>query len=272
MGRNSGSLKAMGSDDHAGHQGGANFGQGLARSNPRALEVANQEGVILAKITGEKAFLRADDFYTTTFTALNGSGVTGEAIVAYDTQSRTVTVAISASGLEPNQVHIQHIHGWADGRNATTPTLAQDVDGDGFIELAEGVPSYGPVLLNIATDHENSTGGDNGHSHGALSGFPTAPDGNIWFVEQYQLDADDPLTMDSFDLREIIIHGLTVPETEGVGTGGEVNGTAGYKLVLPVVSGELSAVGSAADLLSFIDATDFDKDAAAYTGGDYLFG
>lgn len=270
MGRNSASMMEAG--DNSGLYRGPDFGQGLTRANPRAMQEANQQGLILFKITGEKAFLRADDFYTTTFTTLNESGVTGEAIVAYDTQSRTVTVAISASGLEPNQVHIQHIHGWADGRNATTPTLAQDLDGDGFIELGEGVPSYGPILLNISTDHENSTGGDNGHSHGALAGFPTAPDGNIWFVEQYQLEADDPLTMDSFDLREIIIHGLTVPETEGIGTDGEVNGTPGYKLVLPIASGELSEVSTAAELLSFIDATDFDVDAAAYRGGDYMFG
>src|SRR4029453_9685756 len=75
----------------------------------------HKEGVSLFQMTGEKGFLKADAFYTTTFTSLNGWGVTGEAIVGYDIQTRTVTVAISASGLEPNQPHIQHIHGFADG-------------------------------------------------------------------------------------------------------------------------------------------------------------
>lgn len=225
---------------------------------------AQQQGALLFRITGDHSFLRADKFYTTAFTTLNGSGVTGEAIIGYDADTGRITVAISAAGLEPNQVHIQHIHGFPDGTNATTPTLAQDLDGDGFIELAEGVPTYGPVLLNLATDHENGSGSDNGHSHGSIEGFPTAPDGKIWFLETYQLPRDslpaDPL----LDLREIIIHGMSVPATEGAGTGGEVNGTVGYKLVLPVASGELAEVQTAAAMRAFINSTDFDSDAAPF--------
>ena len=40
-----------------------------------------------------------------------------------------------------------------------------------------------------------------------------------------------------------MIHGLTVGAEAGGGTEGEVDGTAGYKLVLPVASGEIAAVG-----------------------------
>jgi hypothetical protein len=250
------------------------LGQGLGqgpRAEVRAMQEANQQGMILFKLTGETAFLRADQFFTTTFTALNGSGVSGEAIVAYDVQTRTVTVAISASGLEPNQPHLQHIHGFTNGANATTPTLAQDTDQDNYIELLEGLVTYGPVLLNLSANHDNRVGADNGHDHGDFTGFPTAPNGEIWFLEQYQLGASDPLTMASFDLREIILHGMSVPEGAGAGTGGEVNGSAGYKVLLPVASGELVQMSSAADLRSFIDATDFDLDvAAARAGGDYF--
>ena len=229
---------------------------------------ANQQAQLLFKITGDRGFLGSDLFYTTTFTALNGSGATGEAILAYDIQTQRLTVAISASGLEPNQVHIQHIHGFPDGTDAKTPTLAQDVDGDGFIELAEGGVTYGPILLDLAADHENGSGSDNGHSHGSLEGFPTAPDGKIWFIESYTLPEQGLTANPMLDLREIIIHGMTVPATAGAGSTGpapnEVDGTAGYKLVLPVASGEISQVSSAAALRSFIDVTDFDLDARAY--------
>jgi hypothetical protein len=256
---------------------GTNPGKG-PKADVQAMQDGNKQGLLLFKITGEKGFLKADEFYTTTFTTLNGSGVTGEAVIGYDVQTRTITVAISASGLEANQVHIQHIHGFPDGTNATTPTDAQDDDDDGFVELLEGLDTYGPILLNLSTNHDNSTGGDNGHSHGDLSGFPTAPDGTIWFIESYQLPAEMLGADPKLDLREIVIHGLTVPATEGIGTPGEVDGTAGYKLVLPVASGELSQVGSVADLRSFIDATNFDDDAADFAwmskfgSGDILLG
>ena len=231
----------------------------------RANADVHREASALFRLTGDHDFLADDQFFTTTFTSLNGSGVTGEAIVGYDEDANTITVAISAAGLEPNMVHVQHIHGFTDGTEAHTPTLAQDSDGDGFVELAEGLSTYGPILLNLTTDHSNGTGADNGHDHsGDLTGFPTAPDGTIFFVETYQLPAGSLTTDPMLALREIVIHGLTVPAGAGAGTPGEVDGTAGYKLVLPVASGELSAVSSFADFQNFLSATDFAADAQAH--------
>jgi hypothetical protein len=258
-----------------GNGNSGNNGQGALRGD------ATNEGKILFKITGETDFLKADLFYTTTFTALNGSGVTGEAIVGYDIQTQSITVAISAAGLEPNQVHIQHIHGFLDGREATTPTLAQDDDRDRFIEVAEGADTYGPILLDLKTNHDNGSGSDNGHDHsGDLSGFPTAPNGKIYFVETYQLPAQDLPANPMLDLREIVLHGLSVPAGAGAGTPNEVDGTGGYKVALPVASGELDQVMSKKDFRQFIDRTNFDDDAAAamqyqqsgMSNGDMFFG
>ncbi|HEY8616383.1 hypothetical protein [Phenylobacterium sp.] len=212
------------------------------------------------RLTGEDDFLAADSFYFTRFTALNGSGVQGGAIVAFDDETDTITVAISARGLEPDQPHVQHIHGFLDGQDAMTPTRALDSDRDGFIELAEGVPAYGPVLLNLTTVHDNGSGMENGHSHeSGLEGFPTAPGGEIMFVESYQLPRDmlgaDPMLA----LREIVLHGMTVGAGAGAGTPGEVDGTAGYKLVLPVASGELTEAGSAHQLRAFANASGFES-------------
>lgn len=225
----------------------------------------HREATALFQLTGDHAFLADDQFYITQFTTLNNSGVTGEAIIGYDVDSNTITVAISASGLEPNMPHVQHIHGFLDGTDSQTPTAASDTDGDGFIELGEGLPSYGGILLNLTTDHTNGGGGDNGHSHdGDLTGFPTAPDGTIFFVESYQLPAGMLPTDPQLDLREIVIHGMSVPAGAGAGTTGEVDGTAGYKVVLPVASGELSQVTSLSQLQAFIHQTDFADDAQAH--------
>jgi len=264
-------------DDQRGAFNAASQSQKVAHDSS-AQGDAHRIGVSLFQITGNKDFLAADQFYTTTFTTLNASGVTGEAIIGYDVDSGRITVAISASGLEANQVHIQHVHGFPDGTDAQTPTAAFDVDGDGFVELAEGLPSYGEILLNLTTDHSNGSGGDNGHSHGDVSGFPTAPDGTIWFIESYDLPAGSLTSDPMLGLREIVIHGLSVPEGAGAGTSGEVDGTAGYKLVLPVASGELQRVDSFSAFTGFVRDNDFAEDAAAANPqhhiphGDFFFG
>lgn len=198
----------------------------------------------------QDAFKNAETFYRADLQALNNSGVDGEVLLAFDEDTGQLTVVVSADGLEPNQIHIQHIHGFADDGDPATPRidavipdLGDDLDKDGFIELLEGVPDYGGILLNASINHMDGTGGDNGHSHdaGGLSGFPTAPNGAIRFVETYQLPTAQGLEPDTdFDLYHFVIHGLSTTAQDGAGanTAGEVDGTAGYKLVLPVAIGD----------------------------------
>jgi hypothetical protein len=222
--------------DHAGHDhgGGTDAGQKPA-PDPIAYS---------AKLGGSKAseLLTATDLGRVTFTALNNSGVTGYAELARSGDS--LTVRIAADGLDPNQAHIQHIHGRIaeDGTavDSNTPGAASDVDGDGFVELAEGLPQYGPILLNLSTPQG-----------AGLDGFPTAPDGKIRYEQTFDLTSMagfgmgiDAANLFPLDLREMVIHGLTVDGSAGAGTPGEIDGTAGYKLVLPVASGEIIAVGS----------------------------
>ena len=135
--------------------------------------------------------------------------------------------------------HPQHIHGLlgADAPNTMLATPADDTDHDGYIELAEGQKSYGPILLSLTSP-----------PGGALSDFPTAPGGVIDFKQTYDL-ADSSIfpagftASDLFPLtdREIVIHGLTVPQGAGAGTPGEVDGSGGYKAVLPVADGFIRA-------------------------------
>jgi hypothetical protein len=177
--------------------------------------------------------------YEAVLTPLSGSGVSGLTRLSLD--GNMLTVNITASGLTPNQTHIQHIHGRFDAAgnpaDSFTPTLAQDTDGDGFIELAEGLPTYGPIILNL--DQPPGSGQ-----------FPTAPNGMIDFTQTYDLSNNSlfeqnftkedllPLT-----LREIVLHGRLLDSGTGLGFGpGEANGTPGYKVVLPVASGEITAV------------------------------
>lgn len=172
---------------------------------------------------------------------LSGSGVSGRADLTLNDEDNTLLVRITASGLEAGMPHAQHIHGrmGPDGMpmNSVTPTMEDDTDGDDFIELAEGLPAYGPIIVPLTSP-----------PGGEATNFPTAPDGTITFEQMYDLtssatfadgfDMDDLLPL---DLREIVLHGMTVGAAFGEGTPGEVDGTAGYKAVLPVAAGEIRA-------------------------------
>lgn len=186
--------------------------------------------------------------YTAKLTPLNGSGVSGRAALTLD--RNYLTVKIHATGLEADSLHPQHIHGRFSGGTSGTPidsvspTLANDTDGDGFIEVAEGGAAYGPIILPLSSPPATS---------GATQVFPTAPGGVINFRETYDLTKNelffDPVNKLDFkgsdvlplDLREIVLHGLTLGDGDGA-NGGEANGLAGYKAVLPVASGEIRVV------------------------------
>lgn len=173
--------------------------------------------------------------YSAFLSPLNNSNVSGTAILTLN--GNFLTVMLNAIGLEPNQLHIQHIHGLLNNGvpvNSTIPTLAQDTDRDGFVELAEGLPTYGPVLLQLTAPPGDT-----------VNGFPTAPNGQINYLQTFDLSQQSQFgttfnrnQLLPLELREIVIHGLTVGAV-GAGTPGEVNGIAGYKVALPVSAGEI---------------------------------
>lgn len=181
---------------------------------------------------------------------LNNSGVHGTAFLTL-VDTNTLTVSINATGLVPNQPHPQHIHGLSGGVNSVSPTLANDTDHDGFIEVLEGAATYGPIIQNLT-------------SPPGTSSFPTANAGGVInFSQTY--DLNDPQTFAGvapplgftnpdksllFPLvnREIVLHGLNVAAGVGAGTSGEINGTGGYIAVLPVASGEIQLVPEPASI------------------------
>lgn len=134
--------------------------------------------------------------------ALNNSGVMGKATLMLN--GTKLTVKIDATGLEAGKPHPQHIHGFTENnRNSTCPNMSADTDGDGIISLAESVPSYGPILLD-------------------LSPMPTADaNGEVHYTRTF----DVGVGLVPLQNRAIVLHGLTV------------NGT--YVATLPVACGQV---------------------------------
>jgi Cu/Zn superoxide dismutase len=170
----------------------------------------------------------ASTTYHVSLGQLNGSGATGQASLRLSANKKNLIVDINATGLEAGGPHVAHIHA-VDSGDSQCPTTAQDTDHDGYVELAEGLVTYGPIRVDFMNIDPNQDGVVNFHTVVHLTGN-----------EQIL-----PLTH-----SEIVVHGMTVGAV-GAGTPGEVNGMAGYKAVLPVLCGEIEATGTRSDPMKF---------------------
>jgi hypothetical protein len=186
------------------------------------------------------------DTYAALLAPSNGSGALGVSLVTLDRAESSVTVELVMTGLTPFLEHASHIHGFPDDRPSLVPNYRLDADKDGFVEDPEGEPVVAPTMLALTED---------GTISNATTGldFPDADGSGAFRLSRtYDFDESDPeqaaifkeLT-DRLTGREMQVHGLFVPATEGEGTPGEVNGTAGYKTVLPVANGILLPVTDA---------------------------
>jgi len=192
-----------------------------------------------------QALIDADAYYYVDFIASNNSGVQGGAFLGLDFETNQLTVITGALGVEAGRPHPQHIHGFpsATPPDARPATVAQDDDLDGFVELPEGTETAGPALLDLTSPPGSG-----------LSGFPTPLGDSFVFVETYDLDTltfdanpndtvppvplSQILTADNLDERLVELHGLTLRAGQG-DNGGEADGTAGYKALLPIAGGDI---------------------------------
>lgn len=150
---------------------------------------------------------------------LNESGVTGTASIDIVPSEGSMTVTVEVEGLEPRQEHMMHIHGFPFDETfqpSVCPTLEHDTDGDGLIELAEGMPAYGGVLM-------------------ALEPYPTAAeDGTITFQGTFENNA-------FMDIYTIVVHGMTA-DADG-------DGESAYDPSLPVACGDIAFGATAGESL-----------------------
>jgi hypothetical protein len=88
--------------------------------------------------------------FTATLRPLNASGVRGSVRVEVERQG--LEVHLTAHGLQAGFMHMQHIHGTGPAGNAVCPPPGLDPNHDGTLDVAEGAPFYGPVVVTLGHD------------------------------------------------------------------------------------------------------------------------
>lgn len=162
-------------------------------------------------------------FYEAPFlTALNSdvSEVAVEADGLFSVEDDVFFAEVAAINVTPDAVHPQHIH--AEG---TCPPPEADTNEDGYIDVVEGVPYYGQILVPLDSDLSSTDPGV----------FPEPEDAAYDYVEDVawdalldNLQAEDPNPDDAvvkleegeelnLAERTVVIHGVALdtplPET-----------------------------------------------------------
>lgn len=156
-----------------------------------------------------------------------------------------LSVEIHVEGSPAEIVHVQHIH-TAD----KCPTMKADVNNDGYLDVVEGVPAYGPILVSLDGDLSSESAG--------AAGFPVADrTGSYFYSESVSYEAlreylmkPDPnpndavvkLEGDRLNLagRHIVIHG--VPESTNLPDSVASLGDIPSHVTLPIACGEIVKV------------------------------
>lgn len=182
------------------------------------------------------------EVYTVALTPLNGSGVTGTA--TFTVTDDQFAASVEAAGLAPGMVHPQHIHA-----GSACPTASADANADGFVDVTEGTPAYGGILVPLDSDLSAQMTGD----------FPTlaASSSTLDYDELASLaamldnlraadpDPDDPIVKLQSGAalapatRTVVLHGIagTVDLPESVATIGDTP----RNVTLPVACGTIVA-------------------------------
>ncbi len=171
---------------------------------------------------------------------VNDQNVTGRVDFTFNDALTELTVNVTASGLVANQAHAQHIHGFPmnEAKNAVLPPPSA-AGNDGLIQVSEGAPFYGEIILPLAPFPMAS-------ATGAVSFSHTYDDAAIAALTNYEtintVAKLMPLENKVYVIHGVMVDGLYNPQLPaaggqiepvpgtGAGTGGGT-GTGGPAVV-----------------------------------------
>lgn len=145
-------------------------------------------------------------------------------------QGDELTIKVNANGLQPGMIHPQHIHA-----SGTCPSMDDDANGDGFLDVIEGVPSYGPIFVSLDADLADLSFQTSFPNPDNTAGAITYK--NSVSVNELESAAGEPLDLEG---RHLVLHGVSA-DTELPESVQSLGGLPS-SLTLPVACGEVVAV------------------------------
>lgn len=124
-----------------------------------------------------------------TLVELNESGVSGNVTIL--DKGDHLRVNLQVNGLESPRAHLQHIHGFGDGVQASCPDMSL-AGPDGVLSFADGLPAYGPPVITLGSDPVANAQLQYTRTFGST--MAGAPVDSLGEVDQYV----------------VVVHGLTV--------------------------------------------------------------
>ncbi len=172
-------------------------------------------------------------------TRVTGLQSTGKARFVID--GSTLTISVTAEEVPPGIAHLQHFHGFEDGRDAACATVADDANGDGIIDLVETEAVSGKTMVPFTADPVNL--------EIEADTYPRAADDETYYYEQtVSLPELEQAFAEAFggqelDLegRVVYIHSVlpTIVLPDSVASIGDIPA----HVTLPIACGEIEASG-----------------------------
>lgn len=168
----------------------------------------------------------------------NKIGTSAHGTAEFTLDGDKLHIKVEMFGTPANIEHWEHFHGFADSRDAQVPTIAQDVNHDGFIDLPETEAVSGTTMVPLDDAPEKMNIPHDGYPKANENGY-------------YEYEIDVPLTelqakfKKAFgtadlhlDKRVVYVHGvpasLKLPDT----VGGKVMGYDAHT-TLPIAAGKI---------------------------------
>ena len=140
--------------------------------------------------------------------SLNDSGVRGTAAVRVGTTH--INAMVNVTGTTPGQPHAQHIHFGAQARHEC-PSFRDDADRNFRLNVAEGVPAYGPIAVSLTTT------GNTGHVSGlAVDRMPVAAANGSLSYYRTGIRLVPSATESAAAIRNAIANGQAVVVVHGI--------------------------------------------------------